>query len=336
MLVLEEKTMRNILFSVLVLLLTDCGANEKSSNTKYIVGVSAFNYADQWASYLFDAIQEVASKYPDVEISISDAKNDTANQISQVEAFVTRKVDAIIIIQVDQAAFGRSAKLAQKDGIPIIAVNRMPLENDFQYMSAFIGIEEKEAGKIQAEKFIEELKAENRLNEEIEVGILMGTLGLANQIARTQGVKEVLANYPNIKITREQTADFNRSLAVPIVENWLQADKTKKLKAIFANNDEMAVGAVISIKPANRNDIKVYGIDAISAAVGLIGNGLNATVEQDPVSMGAQSMEIAYKIIKKEPIEGLSNNKFFWIPLIRIDEKNKDSYLKKLSDRAIK
>ncbi|MGL5722371.1 MAG: substrate-binding domain-containing protein [Brevinema sp.] len=323
-------------FSIIVLLFfSACSGGQKTAEKKYVIGFSTFNYADQWVSYLSDAVVEAAKKHPGIEIVVADAKNDAGVQLSQVESFVTRNVDGVIILQVDQAAFGQSAKAAKAANIPVVAVNRLPAEEDFVNMDYFIGIIEKEAGKIQAEKFIEELTAENRLTEPMEVGILMGTLGLANQIERTAGVKEVLAAYPNIRITREQGADFDRAKAVPIVENWMQADRGRNIKAIFANNDEMAIGAILSLKAAGRTDIKVYGIDAISAGANLIGDGLNATVEQDPVAMGTRAMEIMYQVVSGTTVTG-TDGKFVWIPLNRIDTSNKEEYLQKIAARDAK
>lgn len=313
-----------------------CAAPAKA--TKIKIGVTTWDYADQWASYLFDAIRAEAAKMPDVELTVLDAKGDSAVQLSQVENFVSSKMSSIIILPTDRASFGNAAKVAKDAGIPVAVANRLPLEKDFGLMDVYVGIDEKEAGVLGAKQFLAELEAEGRINEPMEIGILWGPPGLDAVTARTDGVKETLAPYPNLKVTREQTARWDRGPAVTVVENWLQADTSKKMKAIFGNNDEMAIGAILAIKNSKRDlkEIKVYGIDAIPAGLEAVGNGLQATVEQDPVAMGSAVFKAAYNLAKKQPLEGLKDNKFMWIPLNIITPANKEAHMKKLAERTAK
>ncbi|MGL5722453.1 MAG: substrate-binding domain-containing protein [Brevinema sp.] len=314
---------------LLLLILGACGDSKKT--TKLKIGVTTWDYADQWGSYLFDAIREEAALNPDVELTLLDAKGDSSVQLSQVETFVTTGMDTIIILPTDQASFANAAKVAKDAGIPVAVANRLPMEKDFGLMDAYVGIIEKEAGVLDAQHFISNLQAEGRINDDMEVCILWGVLGHDAQIQRTAGVKEVLAQYPNIRISREQTARWDRGQAITIVENWLQADTGNKIKAIFANNDEMAMGAVLAIRQSRRANtgISVYGIDANPAGIEAIGNGLTATVEQDPVTMGKTAFQVAHQLAKKETIKDAVDGKFIWIPLTLIDANNKEAYLQK-------
>ncbi|MGL5722369.1 MAG: substrate-binding domain-containing protein [Brevinema sp.] len=330
--------MKKVFYGIILCLFALGACGKASSGKKVKIGVTAWDYGDLWPSYLFDAIRDEAAKYPDVEITILDAKGDSSVQLSQVETFVTSGMDTIIIMPTDQASFGNAAKVAKDAGIPVAVGNRLPLEKDWPLVDAYVGIIEKEAGALGARHFISNLEAEGRINEDMEVCIVWGIPGHDAQIQRTAGVKEVLAQYPNIRVTREQTARWDRGTAVTIAENWIQADTGNKIQAIFANSDEMAIGASLAIRQSRRaNDgIRVYGIDASPAGVDAIGNGLTATVEQDPVAMGAETFRVAYQLAKKEPLTDVTDGKFVWMDLIVVDASNKEAQLQKMAAREAK
>ncbi|MGL5722370.1 MAG: substrate-binding domain-containing protein [Brevinema sp.] len=330
--------MRKVFYGIVLCLFALGACGKAASGDKIKIGVTTWDYADQWASYLFDAIRDEAAKNPNVELTVLDAKGDSGVQLSQVENFVTTGMDAIIILPTDRSSFGNAAKVAKDAGIPVAVANRLPLEKDFPLMDVYVGIVEKEAGVLGAKHFISNLQAEGRINEDMEIGILWGPPGLDAVTARTDGVKETLAEYPNLRVTREQTARWDRGPAVTIVENWLQADTGNKIKAIFANNDEMAIGASLAIRQSRRanDDIRIYGIDAIPAGIDAIGNGLTATVEQDPVAMGSAVFKAAYQLAQKEPLTGLVDGKYVWIDLNLIDASNKEAHLEKIAAREAK
>ncbi|MGL5956973.1 MAG: substrate-binding domain-containing protein, partial [Brevinema sp.] len=180
-------------------------------------------------------------------------------------------------------------------------------------------------------QFLTDLEKQGRLNENIEVAILQGIIGQEATIARSEGFKEIIAPYSNITIIREGTGRWERGLAVSIMENWIQADTQSKLKVVFANNDEMAIGASLAAQQANRNDILIYGVDASPAGVAALGNGLQATVEQDPVAMGRSAIEITMRKLIGDNMDDLVNNKYKYIPLNTVTLDNKAEFLEKLN-----
>ena len=123
------------------------------------------------------------------------------------------------------------------------------------------------------------------------------------QLDRSQGINEVLENYPDIKIIAEQTANWDRAEAMTLMENWLQMGD--QIDGVVAQNDEMAIGALKAIQAANKQDsIKVVGIDAIADALTLVESGeLIGTVYQDAVGQGAGAVEAAIKAVNGESLE---------------------------------
>ena len=123
------------------------------------------------------------------------------------------------------------------------------------------------------------------------------------QLDRSQGICEVLENYPDIKIIAEQTANWDRAEAMALMENWLQMGDD--IDGVVAQNDEMAIGALKAIQAAGKEDsIKVVGIDAIADALTLVESGeLIGTVYQDAVGQGAGAVEAAVRAVNGENLE---------------------------------
>jgi inositol transport system substrate-binding protein len=153
------------------------------------------------------------------------------------------------------------------------------------------------------------------------VGILTGKSGHEAAIMRTQGNKDIFAKNPNIKIVMEAEGKWDRAQGMQISENWFQANKS--LKAIVANNDEMAIGAVLAAKNLNikDEDIIIAGVDATPDALEYLGKGLDVTVFQSAHGQGYGGVEAAYKLIKKEKLE-----KMQWIPYELVTTENMANY----------
>ena len=194
----------------------------------------------------------------------ADGKRDPNEQLKQVENFITQGVDAILIHVIDQTLAPRISKLCLDANIPLIYFNRKPDDSALTPGKVVaVASPEVVAGNLEGQFVADKLKGKGN------VAILMGTMGSAPQIGRTQGTKDVLAKYPGIKIVREQTANFQRPDALTVVENWLASGV--QIDAIVANNDEMAIGAVLVLEEKNMKDkVIVTGVDATSDALKFI------------------------------------------------------------------
>lgn len=322
-----KKIMLMVLGIIMVMVFSCAGekdVSEKVEDAKIRIGVSTFDYADQFPRSLVDAIEKKAEELGNIEVVIIDAKNDANLQITQVESMISTEVDGIIILQVDQSSFASASRVVKDFGIPLVAVNRPPALKDEEYMDIFTGMRGEEAGFIQAKKFIEDMTASGRINDpEIQVGIIWGSPGAAEQISRTDSLKKALSEYPNVKVIREQTAQWNRGLGVTVVENWIQADIDQEIRAIFANNDEMAIGGILAAEQLGREDIKFYGVDATPDALNYVGSGrMSLTVKQDPVAMGETALEAVYNLIAGKQVENVVDGRYIWIPAIGVDKEN--------------
>jgi inositol transport system substrate-binding protein len=133
--------------------------------------------------------------------------------------------------------------------------------------------------------------------------VIHGPNGHSAEAARSEGIRQVLAKYPDAKIVVEQTANWDRTQALNLMENWLASGQ--KIDAVIAQNDEMALGAEKAIEAAGKQkDIAVIGIDGIPDAQKAIADGkLVGTVFQDAKGQGTQAVDLAVQLAKGQPVK---------------------------------
>jgi inositol transport system substrate-binding protein len=199
-------------------------------------------------------------------------------------------------------------------GIPVVNVN----SETKAAPTAFVGSRDEESARIGMTYLAERLPGQG--------GVLMmeGYMGQAAQLKRSAGAREVLAKNPGLKLLAAQTAEWDRAKAVTLMENWLQAYGTQ-VRAVFAQNDEMAMGVSLALERAGRKqDIVVVGVDAIADALQAVRDGrLDATVFQDGMGQGRGAVDAALTLIRKEPVE-----KETFIPFQLVAKENAAKFMK--------
>lgn len=178
------------------------------------IGVSMAYFDDNFLTILRQSMQNKMKADGNVSGQFEDAKGDIAQQIQQIENFVSQGVDAIILNPVDTQGVKPMIKLAENAKIPLVFVNRKP-EVTLPAGMAYVGSDSKLAGKLQMEALAK------LMNGKGNVMILMGELSNESTRDRTRGVEEVAANYPGIKIVDKQTAKWTRKDAVDITTDWV-------------------------------------------------------------------------------------------------------------------
>ncbi|CZT34476.1 sugar ABC transporter substrate-binding protein [Rhizobium sp. 9140] len=269
------------------------------------IGVSMALFDDNFLTVLRNGMTDYSKDLKDVTLQIEDAQNDVGKQLSQVQNFVASGVDAIIVNPVDTDATVALSQAAAAAGIPLVYVNRQPVNvDDLPEKQAFVASDEKESGTLQTKEVCRMLKAAGKT--EAKAVVMMGEL--SNQAARmrTQDIKDVLAT-PDcsfIKIVEEQTANWSRTQGSDLMTNWLSAGV--QFDAVIANNDEMAIGAIQALKSSGRamDDVIVAGIDATQDALASIAAGeLDVSVFQNAAGQGRGAVDAALKIARGETVE---------------------------------
>lgn len=281
------------------------------------IGVTVGKY-DNYVSYLVKAMQDRAKQVPGgVTLQVEDANSDVVRQLSQVESFISQKVDAIVINPADTAATKGMTEQVLKAGIPLVFMNTRPEVDKLPEGAVFVGADEYAIGRAQMEYLAEKMGGKGNL------AVILGRLAHAETRKRTDGVKEVLAKYPEIKIVEEQSADWQREAGMDLMNNWLTGGE--RIDAVAANNDEMGIGAAMALKQAGKGGLLVAGIDGTPDGLAAIKSGLlMVTVLRDPVAIGAGSLDAALSLVHHEAVKGE-----IWIPTQLVTPQNVGEYLKK-------
>jgi len=264
------------------------------------VGLSISTLNNPFFVDLRDGAQAAATRL-NVNLVVLDAQNDSAREASQIEDLIQKKVAVIAINPTDSDAIAPTIRKVQGAKIPVITVDRGA---NGVTVAAHIASDNVAGGKMAAQYVAKRLKGKGN------VVMLEGIAGTSAARDRGKGFRDGLKAYPGIKLVAVQTADFDRAKGLSVMENILQAQK--KVDAVFAQNDEMALGAIQAIAAAKREkEMFVVGFDAIADALAAIKAGtMAATIAQQPKVMGRLAVENAVKIIKKQRV-----SKFTPVPL---------------------
>jgi ribose transport system substrate-binding protein len=292
-----RKVVTSAIVGALVLMLGLTGA---STAPKFTVGLSISTLNNPFFVDLRDGAQAAADK-AGVTLVILDAQNDPAKQASSIEDLIAKKVNLVAINPTDSDAIVPTVKKLNAAKISVITVDRGANGGDIVAHIASDNV----AGGMMAAEYVGK-----RLNGRGNVVMLEGIAGTSAARDRGKGFREGLKKYPNIRIVASQTADFDRAKGLQVMENILQAQK--KIDAVFAQNDEMALGGVQAIAAAKRDKgMFVVGFDAIADALKAVQEGkLAATIAQQPKEMGRLAVEAAVKVLGGQKVP-----KFTPVPL---------------------
>jgi inositol transport system substrate-binding protein len=262
------------------------------------IGVAVSQFDDAYITYVREYMDKKAKAMPGDKITLQfqDARADVVQQLSQIEQFISQKVDAIIVVPVDTAATKKITKEATDAGIPLVYVNRAPDDPKLPPNVASVVSNEIEAGHLQGQFVADKLGGKGN------VVVLLGDLANNATANRTKGVKEIFAKYPDIKIIQEQTGIWLRDKGMTLTNDWLT--QGQQFNAVISNNDEMAIGAAMALKQAGvkPGTVVVTGVDGTPDGLNAITKGdMAASVFQDAKGQGEGAVEVAVKMIKKEP-----------------------------------
>lgn len=220
-----------------------------------------------------------------------DSQDDSATEMSNVEDLINQGVDLILINPTDSDAVKSAVEAANKAGIPVITLDRSA--NGGEVVS-HIASDNVAGGKLAGEYIVELLGGKGNVVE------LEGVPGASAARERGEGFNAAIAK-SDLKVVAKQTANFDRAEGLTVMENILQAQP--EIDAVFAHNDEMALGALEAIKASGR-EIIVVGFDATDDAKAAVESGeMAATVEQLPKEIGSLGVDTAIKLLKGETVE---------------------------------
>lgn len=292
--------MKKLLLTTAILGSIATGASAES------VGVSMALFDDNFLTVLRNGIEAYAQETGD-EVQIVDAQNDVAKQLDQINNFVASGVDAIIVNPVDTSATEAMSAAAAAAGIPLVYVNRQPINVDtLPDNQAFVASNEEESGTLETIEVCR-IFAEEQGKTEANIYVMQGELSNQAAVQRTQDIYDVIdaGNCAvKINIIDQQTANWSRDQAQDLMTNWLSTGTT--FDGVIANNDEMAIGAIQAMKAAglDMGTIVVGGVDATQDALAAMSAGdLDVTVFQNAAGQGKGALDAAVKLARGETVD---------------------------------
>ncbi|KRW97562.1 galactofuranose ABC transporter, galactofuranose-binding protein YtfQ [Paracoccus sp. MKU1] len=220
-----------------------------------------------------------------LKLQFSDAQQKQENQIAAIRSFIAQGVDAILLAPVVATGWDAVLQEAKEAEIPVVLLDRQVDSAEDLYLTA-VGSNLVHEGEVAGKWLVDTVG-----DKECRVVELQGTTGSSPAIDRKKGFENALAGHDNLKIVRSQTGDFTRAQGKEVMESFLQAENGgKDICALYAHNDDMAVGAIQAIKEAGLKpgtDILVVSIDGVPDLFQAMANGeANATVELTPNMAG--------------------------------------------------
>ena len=284
---------------------------------KLKIGAS-FPILDQFLQKVADGMKTAADK-AGVELVIVSADEKSDVQLSQIENFISQKMDAILVLPQSTDDVGPINEKVTGAKIPLVYVNRRPA--DLPDGVPYVGSDSLYAGTVEMEELAKLAGGKGN------VAILSGDLSQEAAQLRTQGCKDVIAKNPGMKLVKEATGTWARDKGQSVMENWLQSGE--QIDVVCANNDEMALGVINAIKAAKKKlgvgGILVGGVDATGDALAAMKAGdLPVTVFQDAAGQGGGGVDAALKLIKGETVEAVVD-----IPYVLVTPANMADYASK-------
>jgi ABC-type sugar transport system substrate-binding protein len=293
---------------------SDAGCAKKGSRGgsegKLKVGFSQMEENNPWRIAETNSLRDEAKKRGDkFDLVVTNAQGQTSKQVSDVEDLIAQRVDAIFLAPREFEGLSTALQRAKEAHIPVFLIDREAAGTAGQDFVTFLGSNFVEQGRRAGEWLVKQTNGKAGIVE------LTGTAGASVARDRSQGFKDAIQNSPDMKILTSQTGDFSRAEGQKVMENIIQA-QGKAITAVYAHNDEMALGAIQALKAAGMNpgkDVLIVSVDGEKAGLEAITRGeMNITVESNP-RFGPLAFDTLEKYLRKEsiPPKIILEDKFF-------------------------
>lgn len=297
----------------------ESAVQQETGDKKLKIGISMQGNQSGFVQYFTSAMYEYQkTSAPDIDMEVVFADDDAAKQFSQIETFLSKGVDAIIIQPVDKTQCAAAVDLAADANVPIITLNTI---TDSTRNTAHVGCDDVQAGELQIERIISICGPGTKL------AYVDAALGHSAQVLRAQGYENVLARNPEVELLVHDTGNWSPEESMRLVENWLQAGK--EMDAILCMADCQLTGVITAVENAGKiGEIKLAGMDCDPVVLQAIKDGkVDCSIWQDGLAQGENALRLA--------IEAASGNEIsdYIIPYEVCTKENIEEYEAKAAER---
>lgn len=262
-----------------------------------VIGFAQVGAESSWRTAETDSIKAEAAKRG-VNLKFSDAQGKQENQIKAVRGFIAQGVDGIILAPVVETGWEPVLREAKRAKIPVVLVDRGIKVGDDSLFATLIASDFIAEGRKAAEWLAQKANGKASIIE------LQGTPGAAPAIDRKKGFEEGISKFPEMKVIASQSGDFRRSGGKEVMEALLKK-YGNEITAVYAHNDDMALGAIQALEEAGRKpgvDVVVVSIDGVKSAFeAIVAKKMNCTVECNPL-LGPMAFDAVEQSLKGEKL----------------------------------
>ncbi|HCM27608.1 MAG TPA: ribose ABC transporter substrate-binding protein [Treponema sp.] len=264
-----------------------------SAEKKFVVGFSQATMNHPHRVAMVEVNRKWAeANCPDVELIITDGQNNATKQVSDVEDLLARKIDLLIISPITEEALTSVVKRAMDTGVKVVTLDRRVNTP----VTCHVGAENKPIGTFIAKFINEKLDGKGNIIE------IQGTAGASATIDRHDSFTSEVSKYPGLKVAGTQYCDYMRENAMKYMEDMLQRFGPGQIQAVYAHNDEEALGAIKALEAADRlKEVLVCGVDGEELSIQAIKAGKQAMTVTYPYC-APEGIQTAYKILKGEKV----------------------------------
>jgi ribose transport system substrate-binding protein len=299
----------------LVLATNATGVPAATSEKPITIGITVYDMSS-WCSWGKLGVDKMAAVNSD-NILWTSANNDVPTQLSQIDSFIGKKVDAIIIDPVNSSTLDAEVKKAKAAGIPVFAVNQSIKSGA---LAGYFGPDDVQAGYDEMDSLGKLLHGKGN------IVVTEGPIGGSAQIDRTEGINKALKKYPDIKVLSMQTANWKRSEALALMENWI-ARYGSQINGFVSENDDMAIGGITALKAKGlAGKIPVTAIDGIQDGMRYVKTGyINVTYLQNGALEFGEGVQLVGDYVRHH--KALSGKQLI---MPRVDKDNVEKYYTQL------
>ncbi|MGI6152588.1 MAG: sugar ABC transporter substrate-binding protein [Christensenellaceae bacterium] len=279
---------------------------------KYLFAIGHMSNA--WAVDMSNSMESYAAEVG-IDLEVRSGEKDINTQVSQIESAITEGFDVVFIESVAIDGIGPALQQLKDAGIVTIMV--VQKVSDPEMYDAYVGNSNEDIGRLEMQRAMDDIGGEGK------IAVLTGPMGSDSQIGRSAGYEEVLANYPDVEVVREDEALWTTEDALKLAENWLQTDSD--VKAFVCQNDPMALGAIKALEDMNLNDsVFTYGVDAVPDGLQAIADGrMTATVNPNTYGTAVLAIDTAMALLRGETLP----EKDLIVECFIVDKDNVADYL---------
>lgn len=316
-------------------------AEPSADASDILIGVAIYKFDDTFMTGIRNQL-DTTIKETGAKADIVDSQNKQPTQNDQVDAFLTKGVNALAVNPVDRTAAGPIIEKAKAESIPIVFINREPEKQDLDSYDKvwYVGAKAEESGTMSGELIVDYFKANKAADKnadgKVQYVMLQGEPGHQDAVLRSEySIKAISDAGLQVEDLSTDTAYWDKAKATDLMKNFISSKGIENIEAVLANNDDMALGAIEALKANGYNTgdaskyIPVVGVDATAPALDAMEKGeLLGTVLNDAKNQGTATAKIAVAAAQGTEITEqtigypVTDTKYVWIPYVKVTAEN--------------